>query len=68
MLLASCSPSGLDDVCLPSTIDPMGQDPNGARIHDTRNHGCVVEMLGKKKQLGETALVLYAGFEVFSHV
>lgn len=60
----------------------MGQDPNGARIHDTRNHGCVVEMLGKKKQLGETALVLYAGFaclvikmhydaldlKVFSHV
>lgn len=28
------------------------QDTNGARIQDTRNHGCVVEMLGKKKQLG----------------
>eukprot|EP00434_Breviolum_minutum_P028591 symbB.v1.2.025296.t1/scaffold2445.1/size151041/24 len=28
------------------------QDPNGARIHDTRNDGCIVEMLGKKKWVG----------------
>ena len=27
------------------------QDTNGAKIHDTRNEGCVVEMLGKKKPL-----------------
>ena len=27
------------------------QDTNGARIHDTRNEGCLVEMLGKKKHL-----------------
>ncbi|CAK9108122.1 Uncharacterized protein SCF082_LOCUS50305 [Durusdinium trenchii] len=31
------------------TLREDPKDPNGARIHDTRNHGCVVEMLGKKK-------------------
>ena len=37
------------------------QDPNGARIHDTRNDGCIVEMLGKKKRIGCT--IFGAGFK-----
>lgn len=34
------------------TLREDPNDPNGARIHDTRNDGCIVEMLGKKKWVG----------------
>ncbi|CAE7918483.1 unnamed protein product [Symbiodinium necroappetens] len=34
------------------TLREDPEDTNGARIHDTRNEGCLVEMLGKKKWVG----------------
>mmetsp|Transcript_47960 Transcript_47960/g.104338 ORF Transcript_47960/g.104338 Transcript_47960/m.104338 type:complete len:326 (-) Transcript_47960:137-1114(-) len=35
-----------------STMREMPGDPNGARITDNRNDGCIVEMLGKKRWVG----------------
>lgn len=35
-----------------TTLRSQSEDPNGARIEDTRSDGCIVEMLGKKKWLG----------------
>jgi len=32
-----------------TTLRSQVEDPNGARIEDTRSDGCIVEMLGKKK-------------------
>lgn len=32
-----------------TTLRSQSEDPNGARIEDTRSDGCIVEMLGKKK-------------------
>lgn len=34
------------------TLRFQKDDPNGARIDDTRSEGCIVEMLGKKKWVG----------------
>eukprot|EP00439_Symbiodinium_sp_Y106_P086307 s615_g32.t1 len=34
------------------TLREDPEDTNGAKIHDTRNEGCLVEMLGKKKWVG----------------
>jgi len=38
-----------------TTLRSNPEDPNGARIEDTRSNGCVVEMLGKKKWTGHTS-------------
>lgn len=35
-----------------TTLREHKDDPNGARIEDTRSNGCIVEMLGKKKWTG----------------
>jgi hypothetical protein len=38
-----------------TTLRSHPDDPNGARIDDTRSDGCVVEMLGKKKWTGHVS-------------
>jgi len=38
-----------------TTLRTQKDDPNGARIEDTRSNGCIVEMLGKKKWLGHVS-------------
>merc|ERR1740130_2096949 len=38
-----------------TTLRSNPEDPNGARIEDTRSDGCIVEMLGKKKWIGHEA-------------
>lgn len=38
-----------------TTLRSQPEDPNGARIEDTRSDGCIVEMLGKKKWTGHTS-------------
>lgn len=35
-----------------TTLRQHADDPNGARVDDTRSSGCIVEMLGKKKWSG----------------
>lgn len=38
-----------------TTLRSEPNDPNGARIEDTRSEGCIVEMLGKKKWIGHVS-------------
>lgn len=38
-----------------TTLRSNPEDPNGARIEDTRSDGCIVEMLGKKKWIGHVS-------------
>lgn len=38
-----------------TTLRTDPDDPNGARIDDTRSSGCIVEMLGKKKWMGHVS-------------
>lgn len=38
-----------------TTLREHADDPNGARIEDTRSNGCIVEMLGKKKWIGHSS-------------
>lgn len=38
-----------------TTLRNYPDDPNGAKIDDTRSDGCIVEMLGKKKWIGHTS-------------